>query len=401
MRVLIYEPVFTGHHLADLSRLLPAILDLPVEVILATVPGTLDAPSFKLLEPVLGRTQLETCCVPCGGSFLRINWHQYRECTAMIQRFRPDHLYVMMGDPVWWLTEVVRLTGLRSWPRSITADTYLIRGGFAYPNAHRPIDRFRRFLFRRMLRNGHFDGILMLDEYGAEYATQHARSGDRGHARLSPAPLVSQPPISKEEARQRLELPCENKLITMLGMIGEDRGVSRVLRAFRRLHELRPGAGDRLLFAGPHDASAKAAMARPEFASLRDAGRILSIDRYLTDDEMFLCAATPDVLANGTHSHAGRSSVIVWAAANGHPVVTTNTGSIGYVVESEQLGWTCDVSNAEDFAMTLQRALESPWTDADIQRVKTYASWHDIANYRAIGTQTLRERLERVGHDAN
>ncbi|WP_442483177.1 glycosyltransferase [Aeoliella sp. SH292] len=399
MRVLLYEPVPDGHHMADLSRLLPAILELPVEVILATVPETLEEPSFKLmLEPVLGRTQVETTCVRCKGSMFNRNWHQYRECAAMVKRYRPDHLYVMMGDAVWWLTEVMRLAGRRSWPREVTADTYLIRGGFTYPNAHRPVDRFRRFLFRRMLRDGHFDGILMLDEYGAEYGRHHAKPGDRGQVRLSPAPLVPQAPMSKHQARERLGLPVDGKLIAAIGMIGELRGVSYILNAFRRLSELRPDAGDRLLLAGPHDEGAHAALARSEFASLRAAGRILSIDRYLNDEEMFTCAAAPDVFANGTHNHAGRSSVIVWSAANGRPAVTTNTGSIGYVVESERLGWTCNVASANEFASTLKKALESPWTEADIDRVKAYASWHDIANYRAIGTQTLRQRLDRGGN---
>lgn len=394
MRVLVYEPVPDGHHMADLSRLLPAILELPVEVVLATVPETLEHEAFKsMVQPVLGRAQVETCCVRCKGDILNRNWHQYRECAAMVRRFEPDHLYVMMGDAIWWLTEVMRLIGYRSWPRRVTADTYLVRGGFAYPEANRLVDRFRRFLFRRMLRNGHFDGILMLDEQGAEYASRIEKPNDRGHVALSPAPLVQGSRMSLAKARQKLGLPTRAKIVANIGMICELRGISRILHAFKRLTQLHEDENLYLVLAGPHDEAAKRVLKDPDFASLIAAGRVLSFDRYLNDEEMYTFAAAPDVLAVGTHMHRGRSSVIIWAAANGRPVVTTNTGTIGWVVEREQLGWTCDVTNAEQFAETLRVVLNTPWNSEDQLRSQTYAGWHDVSNYRAIGTRTLRKRL--------
>ncbi len=398
MHVLIYEPVPDGHHMADLSRLLPGILELPVDVTLATVPETLEFEAYhSMVVPVLGRTKVETCCVRSSGSALHRNWQQYRECVAMVHRFRPDHLYVMMGDAVWWIMELFRLAGYRSWPRKLSADTYLVRGGFAYPEANRPSDRLRRFLFRRMLRSGHFDGILMLDEQGAAYAEKIARPGDHGRAVLSPAPLVQVAPLTLTEARQRLGLPTNGKLVMTIGMICELRGVSRILRAFKRLIEMQTDGDLHLVLAGPHDDDAKAALDSADFAPLVDAGLVLSIDRYLNDEEMFTFAAAPDVLAVGTHRHGGRSSVIVWAAANGRPVVTTNTGSIGWVVDNEELGWTCDVTDAEQFAQTLHTAIVTPWTDKDSGRARAYASWHDVSNYRQIGTHTLREKIAEVG----
>lgn len=59
LRVLIYEPVPNGHHMGDLSRLLPAITSLPVEVVLATVPETLQHQGYqRMVKPVLGPTQV-------------------------------------------------------------------------------------------------------------------------------------------------------------------------------------------------------------------------------------------------------------------------------------------------------------------------------------------------------
>ena len=63
MRVLFYQPDYTGHHLAYLARMLPGFVDLPIEIVLATTAEAIASQEFSQSLAAFGdRLKLVPCC---------------------------------------------------------------------------------------------------------------------------------------------------------------------------------------------------------------------------------------------------------------------------------------------------------------------------------------------------
>jgi len=405
MRVLIYEPEYTGHHLADLARVIPAVVRCADEVVWATTPEALRSSAYaKMFPSPPAGVRIETCCVdPAAHARKNLVWlhlSRLRECSRLARRFGADHVYIMMGDGKWQIAAGLGFLGWRPFARHVTSDTFLIRGEFAYPEAASWGNRLKRFLFRRVMRRGPFTSLLLLDEILAARSEEWVGPGDRAVVRLSPAPMVPQPGLSAGEAREKAGLPAEEKILLMLGMIQPLRGAERVLRAYAAYREKTTQKPAVLVLAGPHDPRVNRVLETEPFRRLREQGAILCQDEYLNDRQMYTFAAACDVMTVGTHRHAGRSSALVWAAANGKPVVTTDTGSIGWVVESTPLGWTCDVTDENAFSDALLEALNDSGQAIDPAVLREYAGFHHIDHYREVATRCLRNRAEDASDEA-
>ena len=148
-----------------------------------------------------------------------------------------------------------------------------------------------------------------------------------------------------------------------------------------------------LLIAGPHDEQIKSLL-NNRIAANPDANKFIrSLDRFLSEDEMLLVAAASDLVLAPYPNHSGRSSIILWAAAAGKPVLAVNRGCIQHVVEKEGLDTTCNVRDIDEFATAMGQALQGSWTDEDVARVRAYANWHRVENYQDISSQLIRARL--------
>ena len=90
----------------------------------------------------------------------------------------------------------------------------------------------------------------------------------------------------------------------------------------------------------------------------------------------------------------GDQASSLWAAAAGKPVVAVNRGCIQHVVETQQLGTTCNVRDTEEFATAIQQALSQPWTEVDAARVRNYAHWHRVENYQSMCAEFVRSRVQ-------
>ena len=211
---------------------------------------------------------------------------------------------------------------------------------------------------------------------------------------LTPNPVWLGPPLPLGEARQRMELPVDGRDMSLTASIAPFKGALLLLEAFRRLADGGASSTDRLLLAGPHAGPVRQRLAEEPYRSWVADGRILSWDRFLTEEEMYTCAAASDLVVAAYPNHHGRSSIILWAAAAGRPSLGVAWGCIGHVIEQNALGETCDVLDIEKFAERLSLGLSIPWSQADADRVRRYAEFHSIENYQRIGTSLVRERVE-------
>lgn len=256
-------------------------------------------------------------------------------------------------------------------------------------------NRVRRVMFRSLLRRGVFDRLHIDHELLYDKASRWAaRSRSKTELVLTPNPILLADPMNKADARRELGLPVSGRLVTTTGMIASWKGVDRLLAAFLQFTE---GSGskvdDRLLLSGPHSDEIREILGQPAYRALVERGQIVSIDRFLNEQQMFTCAAAGDLTAAVYPHPSGRSSIILWAAAAGRPSLGTDAGCIGYVIRQQRLGLTAESLAPQPLARQIEQALAMPWTDDDVARVRQYASTHSVENYQRVACDFVRRRL--------
>lgn len=393
LKLLIYEPDYSGHHLVYLSFLLPAFRHLPVETTILTTPQAIGSDEWsRSIGPHRKWISVDTGCADSrGGGALGSAARRLRDLRRGIARLRPDHVIVMYADGVWQVGAIANLIGRRLAPRHVPVEAWLWRGGFVYEDAPRSA-AIKRWLFDRVLRAGLFDAMHIDDDLLLHYA-EGRRSARGVRLKLSPNPVKPGELESPEDARLALGLPTEGRLVALLAMIDRRKGADLLLDALLRLRE--QGRTDlAVVMAGPLHEEIRTLTKASPYRDLIDAGALIVHDRFLSPEEMFRYACACDLMTAPYPNHAGRSSLIIWAAAAGRPTLGAERGCIGHVIRHERLGWVEDPRDAAAFADAMERALEAPWTAEDAQRARRYADRHSLEAFRQQGSAGVRGQLD-------
>src|SRR3954471_15615827 len=92
VRVLLYEQWHSGHHYHYLHHLLPSLIALVDEVVVAVTPYGRESIEFKnLVEPLAGRVRIEAC-VPAANQAMGLGDRPriHRNLRETVERVRPD-----------------------------------------------------------------------------------------------------------------------------------------------------------------------------------------------------------------------------------------------------------------------------------------------------------------------
>ena len=385
MRLLFFEPNFTGHHLPYLARMLPGFLNLNIRVALSTTQQALDSVEFsKTLKWAEDELECLPLCKPLSQKLIANARQRYSQLTHSVKSWEPDHIAVLYGDGLWQFWAMSPGWFRFQIGKRPTIETWLFRGGFSYPDANSFPNKFKRFLFRRLVNSGVLAKIHCDDELLFDYANEINQS-KKTEIALTPNPVLVRESVPSERNSV--------KTISCIGMIDQRKGVHLLLNAFSKL-VVKTATPVRLLLVGPHDEAIRRKLSSPEFSGFVEKGTIISEDRFVVEEELYNVSAQSDLMVAAYPNHSGRSSVVLWAAALGKPVVGTNRGCIGHVIENQNLGWICNVKDIDEFTETLKSALDADWTIKDIQRVKKYAKFHSIENYQKLASKYIKQRIE-------
>lgn len=386
VRVVVYEPQFTGHHYAHLARLLPALAELTPHVVLATSEQGASSPQFKVhLDRYAEMFQVATPWRFDGPFEPR---QLYRGLRAAVDKLSPDHLYVSYGDGVGPVCGLNAALGRRAWPAATEAEVLLLRGNYIYPTKN-----WRTWLqgqlAMRLLRRGAWKVVHHMVPEGAP----RLAAGDPHPARyqIMPDPVDTLDSTERAAARAQLGIPLDGRYVGTTGVIDHRKGVPFLLDAFRRaLPQLQ--ADDRLLLAGAHSAEV-VSLLEGEYRPLCEQGRIVTIRRHLTAAEWPLALAALDLVCALYPSHPFSASIVIQATAVERPVLGANYGWMGHTIRQFGLGDTCDVNVAESRATALVAALQKAAGYRLPPAAREFVRFHSPANFIAHWTARLRQRL--------
>lgn len=385
MKLLVFEPYYSGHRLVYLSHMIPEFQRLGTNVTLLTSAATLDSEQFKThLKGRLDKVVFDLNDPRLGTAGTRGN---ARALIDGIRRHRPDHLIVPVGDG---LSQALGTMGPinRCGAPGMESEVLHFQGGFGYAiRGH--LDRLRRFLTPRLVYRVGWDRVHHLDPEQLNGFRVRNGADDRYHVMPDPVEPVGN--VSKTRAREVLGIPDDATVVTCVGGLNVRKGVDILIRAFRDSISQAP-TNSLLFVAGKTDSRVRAEL--ESSTELRRGRRIIWINRHLSNEEFALSFPASDVVACLYRRHYGSSSLIIRAAAYGRPVLSSEFGWMGRTTRQFNLGWTVDESDQE---MVVARLIQSMAQCAELHptpAAKRFVAYHTIPNFLAHWTARLRQRLD-------
>lgn len=204
-------------------------------------------------------------------------------------------------------------------------------------------------------------------------------------------------PVDRVEARRRLRLAPNEKVIISVGGLVERKGFHRVIPLIRGLRGRFPTLVYLVVGGGTSQGDMLGqlkALARRE--GVEDAVRFCG-PQLPADLRWFYGAA--DVFALAT-AHEGWANVFLEAMACGLPVVTTQVGGNAQVVSLPVLGEVVEYWNPNAFSAALARALERDWDRAAIISYASANTWDSRIDmlerqFRELVARTTRQLQPR------
>ena len=378
MRVLIAEYNYAGHHLAFVGYLLPALLAAGYRVTIAIPDEGFRSADYQAhLMPFADQFECHSLgAMPIGRRFSNTR-QRIDSVAAAVKATAPDQILLPSADSITYGHPL----GTRRARAILGHDipcAVCLHSGHAGRGIRRigqmARDAFEPFAIRLApWQRINFLNPLVYSDLVSSRPDLISRIG------TIPNPNPPNIDLDRFESRRALGIPEEGRYIVIAGSLQLLwKGIERLLDAFSRMNRAK---SDRLLLAG-RITPPLLALLNNAYAGEVSRGEIVTINQFLSEEEMAWVISSADLVAVPYPRFARVSGILLRALAAGRPVLTDNCGWIGHVTKSFELGWTCDVKNADQFCDALSAALEdsADYTQSDGARL--LRQYHLVENFQ-------------------
>jgi glycosyltransferase involved in cell wall biosynthesis len=365
-RVLIVEFSPDGHHPFYVRLLLESgIADL-AQITLASQPEMFLHPVIKACQvnyqphPLAIGWKAHHPGITSPAAVFRRSWtigSAYRKVFFELSRVAPLDFVIVpyLDDCLVGLAAPGSTFGQVSWA-AITMRTMFHYRAMGVRAPQQRFIQVRRWLTYRMLRQKSMAALLTIDPTLAEFAAGH----DDGPLRKiqyvpDPAPWHDDL-IPREQARQKLNIPAEARVVLVYGDISERKGILSLLEAAaaadcsRSIH---------LLFAGKFRVS-EAAMKGAAWQALLAQRRMHAFDGFVDEQLERLLIAAADCMWVGYIDFYGVSSVMALAGRHAMPVLASDYGLVGHLATKHGLGAVILPRQIASIVSALNRLVSDP-----------------------------------------
>ncbi len=221
----------------------------------------------------------------------------------------------------------------------------------------------KKWMLGRVLKLKHLDVLYCLDPFAAEFISNNLNT----HARVRTIPdSFVQPPVPQgriDKLRNELTIEPDRKVLLLLGILDPRKGPVQLLEAIRGLAESTKRKVC-LLLIGKIDGEIEASVLE-RVHSLQNEGlvQLIANNQYITDTLVQDYYEISDVALTTYQGHMGMSSALIRAGLAGIPVLSSEYGLMGELVQRFRLGAVVDTSNSAAFTQSLENAVNQPKTE--------------------------------------
>jgi glycosyltransferase involved in cell wall biosynthesis len=202
--------------------------------------------------------------------------------------------------------------------------------------------------------------------------------------------------LSLEEARSRLDLAREDRVILFFGNIAPYKGLEYLVDAFQQLNAR--GNGYRLIIAGnPKNCESYWNSVQDSLQRHVNRDRILQRSEYIPDDETEVYFKSADVLVL-PYRYIYQSGVLFLGYSFGLPVIATDVGSLREDIIEGKTGFVCKPDNAADLTRAIEMYFASElFLNLNHRRQEIRDHAHQRYSWDVVGqiTKDIYERLSK------
>lgn len=336
----------------------------------------------------LSLTPAEEAKLYAAKSGWKLAFIQYELVAKYAKQLNPTHVLMMYFDSC----QLPFVFG-RNLPCSFSGIYF--RPTLHYPKITRYAFSFKEqlqaireqlFLFR-LLRHPQLKTLFCLDPFAVEAMNQ------RQHNQFVylPDPVETSCALTdSEDWRTRLGIEPNRQVFLSFGRLGDDRkGVAQLMDAVTLLP---PELCQRLclLFVGEsHTDSIQRLEER--FTQVQRSHPVQIVRQYghVPDSDVNAYFQISDAVLAPYQKHVGMSGILLQAAAAQKPVLSSDYGLMGAMVNRYRLGLAVDTTNAQAIAAGLVQLLQSSANVGDRQRMKAFAEENSAEQFASVIFQHL------------
>ncbi|MFW5692580.1 MAG: glycosyltransferase [Thermoguttaceae bacterium] len=212
--------------------------------------------------------------------------------------------------------------------------------------------------------------VISVDARMAEIARELGAAPDRVSVIPNGVDLDRFRPADRQEARRRLGLPEQGRLLVTVAHLGVRKGHREAIAALARLPD-----DVRLLLVGDELRRGDAARLRRLATSLGIGHRLMLVGSRPPDRVGdYFAAADAGLLAS---YREGCPNAVLECLACGRPIVATDVGAVPDIIEPRRNGKIVPLHDTEALAVALNGVLNRSWDAGEVRRgVK---SWDEVA----------------------
>jgi glycosyltransferase involved in cell wall biosynthesis len=387
MRVLLLEQWHGGHYANYLKCLIPELASLSRQLVIA-VTGEM-------------RQWLEAHCAPQALANVDFapdlpkvsprlsvsdRYAAARNLMSCIADVKPEFTLLPSAD-----AQSMGLAGMRLFRMNLTKQLGPIEGtlhyGYGY-SAQALRERLKEAAYTSICRHVPYDSINFVNFAYYDYALAQ-RLVPPSRVRFVGDPVPQHPRIGKQAARQLLGLEATGRYVGLLGSLDRRKAIPELLAAFRMA---RLGSTDRLLLAGRlHPAYAE--LIRDEYVDLVESGRIVVLDRFLSDRDLEHGYEALDLATVVYYNFPGLASLALKAVAAGTPIIAHDFGWLRAAIRCFEIGVATDIFEPVTFAAALREALDRSSIYTPSEAIGRLLEFHTERNFVTHMVSGLRRAM--------
>lgn len=348
-RILIMEPNMSGHRGIYLQWMIDGLVERGHSVTLMTFPESLKHPAFSHYAR---NAEGSITIAPAehvnpdhhGGTAVSIRrefayWRMFRQWYRQHkEKSSVDAVFLPLLD---YCLYAIALLGSPFGKVPFVGIT--MRPSFHYPEMGiicppPALGGVKMALFFRLLRNKSLRYLLSIDEPLIEFIRDRNMAASEKVLFL-PEPCDLDALTDVNEAKRRMGIDPDHKVILVYGSLSSRKGVIELLRS------ISDSACQQLVdvvLAGKVEDRMREHLDADWIQAMQQDGRLKILDRFITSDEENMLFSAADIVWLGYREHYVSSGVLVQAACAGLPVIACKEGIIGWKTRRHKLGIVLD-----------------------------------------------------------
>ncbi|GAB3995088.1 hypothetical protein GCM10028807_34300 [Spirosoma daeguense] len=372
-RILLFDSIIDGHHADYLSHLITYWLQQQAEGELVVVTQASFEPRFRqLIDALPAGASVQFVAIPQSviqethqASIIARSFKEWNLLCSYAKQHRSTHAVLMYFD----IFQMGLWMGRKA-PCAVSGIYF--RPDFHYKTVAGLKARLnvvrKKLTLRGILRRGALTNLFCLDHSVVPRLQAMHRS-----VNVVPLPdpvkAYSIPSAEIDELRNQLKIEVGRKVFLLFGFLDDRKGIEPLLDSLKYLDSSLHSRVCILLAGAIHSDYQK--HIEQKIAAINPAIQIVCEFKEVRGQRIQAFFDLSDYALALYQRHVGMASVIIRAAVSGKPLLASDYGYVGKIVQEEKLGAVADSTSPEAIGKLLEKVLTTgiPYSEENLKKL--------------------------------